>query len=184
MIASKGGLYMNFSERIVFCRKKAMLSQEELAGKLGVSRQAVSKWETGESIPDMNNLAALAEIFGVSLDWLIKGEEEKCEERPNDKPPFEERLPKFLGNMVKRFGWLAGVRMAIAGVMFIFIGTFTCTGVNAMYSGVGAFQDPFFQDVVQNNPVTTMSYFIMGLGAVIAVAGIVLAVILKKKSKE
>ena len=90
---------MNFSERIVFCRKKAMLSQEELANRLGVSRQAVSKWETGESIPDMNNLASLAEIFGVSLDWLIKGEEEKCEERPNDKPPFEVQIDSmpFIG---------------------------------------------------------------------------------------
>ena len=71
---------MSFAERILYCRKKAMLSQEELASKLGVSRQAVSKWETGESIPDMNNLAALAEIFDVSLDWLIKGEEEKRQE--------------------------------------------------------------------------------------------------------
>lgn len=171
---------MSFAERILYCRKKAMLSQEELASKLGVSRQAVSKWETGESIPDMNNLAALAEIFDVSLDWLIKGEEEKRQEN-REKVPFEERLPKFLGNMVKRFGWLAGVYMAISGGMFFLVGTLACTSVNTMYCG---FDDPFFRDIVENNPMTTMSYFIMGLGAVIAIGGVVLAVILKKKSKE
>lgn len=174
---------MSFAERILYCRKKAMLSQEELASKLGVSRQAVSKWETGESIPDMNNLAALAEIFDVSLDWLIKGEEEKRQEN-REKVPFEERLPKFLGNMVKRFGWLAGVYMAISGGMFFLVGTLACTSVNTMYSGMGGFDDPFFRDIVENNPMTTMSYFIMGLGAVIAIGGVVLAVILKKKSKE
>jgi transcriptional regulator with XRE-family HTH domain len=174
---------MSFAERILYCRKKAMLSQEELASKLGVSRQAVSKWETGESIPDMNNLAALAEIFDVSLDWLIKGEEEKRQEN-REKVPFEERLPKFLGNMVKRFGWLAGVYMAISGAMFFLVGTLACTSVNTMYSGMGGFDDPFFRDIVENNPMTTMSYFIMGLGAVIAIGGVVLAVILKKKSKE
>ena len=174
---------MSFAERILYCRKKAKLSQEELASKLGVSRQAVSKWETGESIPDMNNLAALAEIFDVSLDWLIKGEEEKRQEN-REKVPFEERLPKFLGNMVKRFGWLAGVYMAISGGMFFLVGTLACTSVNTMYSGMGGFDDPFFRDIVENNPMTTMSYFIMGLGAVIAIGGVVLAVILKKKSKE
>ncbi len=172
---------MKFAERILYCRRKALLSQEELAGRLGVSRQAVSKWETGESIPDMNNLAALAEVLDVSLDWLIKGEEDKREENPRDKRPFEERLPNFLGNMVKRFGWLVGVRMAIAGVMFVFIGLFANIGARNIFNG---FNNPFFQDVVHNNPMTIMSYFIMGLGALIAIAGVVLAVILKKKSKE
>lgn len=174
---------MRFAERILYCRKKAMLSQEELASKLGVSRQAVSKWETGESIPDMNNLAALAEIFDVSLDWLIKGEEEKKQET-KEKAPFEERLPRFIGNMIKKYGWLAGVRMAIGGVMIFLVGLIANISVNTMYSGMGGFDDPFFRDIVENNPMTTMSYFIMGLGVVLAVSGVVLAVILKKKSKE
>ncbi len=180
---------MNFAERILYCRKKALLSQEELANKLGVSRQAVSKWETGESIPDMNNLAALAEIFQVSLDWLIKGEEKQpCEEAPKGKAPFEERLPKFLGNMVKRFGWLAGVRMAIAGAMFLFVGVIANVSVKSMFSNRGGFAGSFFEEqfssFAQNNPVTVMSYFIMGLGIVILVCGVVLTIVLKKKSKE
>ena len=55
-------------------RKKHNLSQEELAEKIGVSRQAVSKWERAEASPDTDNLILLSEIYGVSLDELLKGE--------------------------------------------------------------------------------------------------------------
>ena len=62
------------ANRLVELRKKNNLSQEELAEKLGVSRQAVSKWERSEASPDTDNLIALAEIYGMSLDELIFGE--------------------------------------------------------------------------------------------------------------
>ena len=59
-----------------FCstEKKMNLSQEELASRIGVSRQAVSKWERAEASPDTDNLILLADIYGVSLDELLKGE--------------------------------------------------------------------------------------------------------------
>mgnify|MGYP003296623427 CR=1 FL=1 len=52
-------------------RKKQHLSQEELAEKLGVSRQAISKWECGESLPDTDNLISISKLYGVSLDELV-----------------------------------------------------------------------------------------------------------------
>ena len=52
-------------------RKKSGLSQEELASKIGVSRQAVSKWERAEASPDTDNLILLAKVFGVTLDELL-----------------------------------------------------------------------------------------------------------------
>lgn len=61
------------AERLRYYRKKYNYSQEELAEKIGVSRQAVSKWERGEASPDTDNLIALAEIYQISLDELIKG---------------------------------------------------------------------------------------------------------------
>lgn len=64
-----------FGERIYNLRKKSGLSQEEFADKLGVFRQAVSKWETGQSVPDAEKAAAIGAFFGVSLDWLINGAE-------------------------------------------------------------------------------------------------------------
>lgn len=61
------------AQRLVDRRKAAGLSQEALADKLGVSRQAVSKWERSESSPDTDNLIALAALYGVSLDELLYG---------------------------------------------------------------------------------------------------------------
>ena len=66
---------MDFPTRLNDLRKKAGLSQEELAGLVGVTRQAVQKWEAGASRPDMDNLVALARYFNVTLDWLITGQE-------------------------------------------------------------------------------------------------------------
>lgn len=62
------------AHRLVDRRKAAGLSQEALAAQLGVSRQAVSKWERSESSPDTDNLIALAALYGVSLDELLYGE--------------------------------------------------------------------------------------------------------------
>ena len=66
---------MEFRERLFELRRQAGLSQEELAGLLGVTRQAVQKWEAGTSRPDMDNLTALADYFHVSLDYLVTGRE-------------------------------------------------------------------------------------------------------------
>lgn len=62
------------AQRLVDRRKAAGLSQEALAAQLGVSRQAVSKWERSESSPDTDSLIALAALYGVSLDELLYGE--------------------------------------------------------------------------------------------------------------
>lgn len=67
---------MEFYERLQTLRKKAGFSQEKLAEACGVSRQAVSKWEAGQSQPDMDKLVRLSKLFGVSLDELIGGEKE------------------------------------------------------------------------------------------------------------
>jgi len=66
---------MEFQQRLYELRKQSGLSQEGLASLLGVTRQAVQKWESGSSRPDMDNLAALARYFNVSLDYLVTGEE-------------------------------------------------------------------------------------------------------------
>lgn len=62
---------MKLGDNIQFFRKKEMISQEELAEKCKVSRQAVTKWETGKSMPSIEKLITLAEIYDVSLDELV-----------------------------------------------------------------------------------------------------------------
>ncbi len=65
---------LKIANRLFEYRKKAGLSQDQLADKIGVSRQAVSKWERGEASPDTENLIVLAEIYDITLDELVKGE--------------------------------------------------------------------------------------------------------------
>lgn len=66
---------MDISERIQGLRKAGGLSQEELADRLGVSRQAVSKWESGQSTPDLEKVIGLSSFFSVSTDYILKGTE-------------------------------------------------------------------------------------------------------------
>ncbi|MDO4344118.1 MAG: helix-turn-helix transcriptional regulator [Eubacteriales bacterium] len=65
---------MILSEKISLLRKKNGWSQEELAQQLGVSRQSVSKWEGSQSVPDLDKLLLMSQIFGVSVDYLVKDE--------------------------------------------------------------------------------------------------------------
>ena len=73
---------MTLGERIALARKKAGLSQEQLGDRLGVSRQAVSKWESSQANPDVAYVAELCRICGVSCDWLLLGEEGAREAPP------------------------------------------------------------------------------------------------------
>lgn len=72
---------MEFSEKITRLRRKAGLSQEQLADQLGVTRQSVSKWESGSAMPELVKLIALSERFGVSIDYLVKDYVETVEQR-------------------------------------------------------------------------------------------------------
>ena len=67
---------IEIADRLIKLRKKYGYSQEELADKLGLSRQAVSKWERAEASPDTDNLICLAKLYGVSLDELLSTDEE------------------------------------------------------------------------------------------------------------
>ena len=66
---------MQFGELLAKRRKEANLSQEQLAEKLNVTRQAVSKWESGASMPDIETIKQISDIFSVSIDMLIYGED-------------------------------------------------------------------------------------------------------------
>lgn len=124
--------YRNLSEKRLYCRKKAGMSQLDLADALGVSRQAVSKWETGESNPDVTKLPQMAALFGVTTDYLLSDEpvEKNAEpseapEPPQNPPVYPEwvnNLPRHMMNMVKKFGWLYGLRVAVGGALMTAMG--------------------------------------------------------------
>lgn len=70
---------MILSEKIIMLRKKYGWSQEELAERLDISRQSVSKWESGASIPDLERIVSMSQLFGVTTDYLLKDEMEETE---------------------------------------------------------------------------------------------------------
>ena len=65
---------MIFADKLIRLRKKSGMSQEELAEKMNVSRQSVSKWEGAQSVPDLEKILQLGDLFGVTTDYLLKDE--------------------------------------------------------------------------------------------------------------
>lgn len=82
---------MIIADKIVSLRKRAGWSQEELAEKLGVTRQSVSKWEGAQSVPDMDKVVSMSRLFGVTTDYLLKDELEEdapCAAAEDNNPPL------------------------------------------------------------------------------------------------
>lgn len=77
---------MLLGDKILDLRKKSGMSQEELADKLNVSRQSISKWESSASIPDINRILEMSKIFGVSTDYLLKEDIEAAQYVDDDEP--------------------------------------------------------------------------------------------------
>lgn len=73
---------MTFAEKLKSMRKQSGMSQEKLAEKIGVSRQAITKWENNTGIPDIENMLALSSLFNVSVDELLSNE--KIEKKQTD----------------------------------------------------------------------------------------------------
>ncbi len=134
---------MNIGERITELRKSKNLSQEELAEQLGVSRQSVSKWETGVSIPDTDKAVAMSRIFGVTADFLLTGESnnsdlasggvvynkekiyegaEPANAPEGTQPDYEEK------DEVKKPNWITIVSIVVAVCLLIGIGAIALAG--------------------------------------------------------
>ncbi len=205
---------MQLSEKIYQCRKRAGLSQEALADQMGISRQAVSKWETGESEPELSKLRQLAEIFGVSADWLLSDQDEPetppTQAEPPRKTGFLDSLPRFLVHAVKKFGWLYGVYVAIggfftalAGVVVRVIAQVMVDNFNRQAAQMGdefnSFVDgwggpdisgmmPDVSGIANSStiaqPFIIFTTFIIFIGLVVSIAGVALAIYLKKLGAE
>lgn len=91
---------MDLSEKIVKLRKNNNLTQEQLAEQLNVSRQSVSKWESGQAAPDIDKIVAMGEIFHVTTDYLLKPSE--LDELAMKTEMLEKRQREILENEEKR----------------------------------------------------------------------------------
>lgn len=112
----------NYSQ-LARCRKAVPLTQEELAEKLNVTRQTVSKWESGLSEPDTDTLLCMSEIFGVSVDEILRGEERKDVQVQNfdpvkDDPRAAASLPSFTKEERREFLYQI-FHYAMIGLIFL-----------------------------------------------------------------
>ncbi len=146
---------MNIHLKIQELRKNAGLSQEALAEQLGVSRQAVSKWESGINIPDIDKIIALSKIFGVSLSELLTGEKEEtssaeaaAESAPVPDEKYEELLQQHLmqvdamlkeSGRKKRSGWSIAFRI-IAAVVVCYLVLFYVDKLERMENNINNLQ--------------------------------------------
>lgn len=95
---------MELAQRIQAMRRKLGISQEELAARTGVSRQAVSKWETGQAVPEVDKLVLLSQALGTTTDYLLKGEQPAGQPRQ-----WDARLFALAAAVVNGIGLLAAV---------------------------------------------------------------------------
>ena len=194
---------MKLHEKIAWYRRRAKLSQEELAARVGVSRQAVSKWELGESTPEVSKLLALARAFGVTTDQLLSEEDPSPAPEPTPEPSPEGGLPPafgFLGRMVRRWGWLAGIYLALSGLSTALVGGIARFAIGRMFQvtvgdrfsdmgwDVGGFPaelEGYFDISTgvssMGSAFLTIATVILVLGLATALAGIVLALVLKRR---
>lgn len=139
---------MKLNEKILYYRRAAKLSQEELAAMVGVSRQAVSKWELGDATPEVDKLLALARAFGVTTDELLSGEEPGHDQREAEAPRAEppgctapnppqegnfEKATGLIGRLIRTYGWLAGIYIALSGLGATIIGALARWGFGAIF---------------------------------------------------
>ena len=100
---------MNMADRIQYLRKTKGISQEALADKVGVSRQAVSKWESEQSIPDLEKIIIMSDLFGVTTDYILKGIEPAADKEQKGKE-------------------LTAKALYVTSTAFVFIGLFAAFG--------------------------------------------------------
>ena len=96
---------MNIADRIQTLRKRKGISQEELADKIGVSRQAVSKWESEQSTPDIEKIISLSEYFDVTTDYLLKG----IEPVSNGTDKVDARIFTIIGTVFNFIGLITAI---------------------------------------------------------------------------
>lgn len=123
----KGGtILMGFNNRLYELRRQKGFSQEELANRLNVSRQTISKWEVGDSTPDMEKLIAISDLFGISLDELVLDKAPETAEQPARSELYKDIKEKVLTDENKK---KVGKGLKIAAIVF---GAFVLVDVISM----------------------------------------------------
>jgi len=169
---NKGGHHMTFGTRLQQIRKAAGLSQEQLADLINMSRQAISKWETDQAVPDIEKVSLLCDIFKISADELLGNENLSQHESTNGK------LEGCVKMNIKKRYFTAGWITALAGTVLLILEYFSLFFLRAMAirldvekgNSLGYYNDPMHYASIQPMPI------IFGVTIAVIVIGIVIAV--------
>ena len=117
---------MNFSEKLLTLRKANELTQEQLAEKLDVPRQSISKWESGQATPELDKIVALSAIFNVTTDYLLKSSEIDDLSVKTEMLEKQQQLMFVREKKQKRIFWCVMYSLAVYLIFFAvyFIGHF------------------------------------------------------------
>lgn len=120
---------MKLREKLQSLRKSKGMSQEEMSGRISVSRQAVSKWELGESTPEIDNIVQISNIFNVTIDSLLKDDEEL--QNHSDKISANHE-----NNITVQILWVASVVFLAIGLFCTFGGWYEKQTAEAVWGGM------------------------------------------------
>ena len=112
---------MNLPEKLAFLRRAKGLCQQELADEMNVSRQAVSKWESGNVMPSLDNLIYLSRLYGVTIDSLIDDSQDLPPEPvpAEPVPPTSPRMEHPAFPFIKKYGWLTAFLLAMVVILIL-----------------------------------------------------------------
>lgn len=112
---------MNLPEKLAFLRRAKGLCQQELADEMNVSRQAVSKWESGNVMPSLDNLIYLSKLYGVTVDSLIDDSQDLPPEPvpAEPVPPESPRMEHPAFTFIKKYGWLTAFLLAMVVILIL-----------------------------------------------------------------
>lgn len=148
---------MTLGEKILSLRTARDMSQDDLAEKLEVSRQSVSKWETGQSTPDLDKIIKLADLFGVGVDELVRSGE-----APRTQVVYVEQKGKWELSPVQKLGMI----MAITGAVYMMIGLITEHYVLVYYKIAPLFLLSLPLLLAKKRPWLTLCWVLMALSLV------------------
>lgn len=189
---------MTLGERIAYYRKKAGYSQEGLAEQLNVSRQAISKWETGEATPDAERIIALAAVLGISTDTLLLGKEEperlyteaETVRQPAPMPEWLDHLPRHIGRLFREKGYIAGYIVAAQGLGVLLVGLLARFGFgsilsmqNGAWGMMGSVGSMGSMSAAFRFPIIFANILCV-LGGIVIIGGVTLAIIWKRRVQK
>ncbi len=139
---------MNLSEKIYTYRKGLGLSQEALAEELSVSRQAVSKWETGEATPELAKIPVMAKLFHVTADHLLSDEDPISPAESIPLAPSTPEAPASSFEPNRKNNWIVGVVIAGIGGAIMLMGILALVVLNIMTAKPNIFTDTIVEKTV------------------------------------